>query len=71
MPVPGYNGGSRLAGGWAAQGAELPGRPLCGSRPGPDSAASARGRFCWRPRTLLCWGIFFGAEAPCTSAPSI
>lgn len=71
MPVPGYNGGSRLAGGWAAQEAELPGRPPSGSTSGPGSAASARGRFCWRPRALFCWGIFFGAEAPCTSAPSI
>ncbi len=67
MPVLGYRGGSRLAGGWAARGTELFGRPHSGSTPAPGGAASTWGRFCGRPRALFCWGAFFGTEAPYTS----
>lgn len=49
VAVPGYKGGSRLAGSWPAQGDELPGRLPWRSTPAPAGADSALGRFCGRP----------------------
>ena len=49
VAMPGCRGGSRLAGGWAVQGAALPGRLPAGSATAAGSSSSGRGRLGGRP----------------------